>query len=263
MTIEEIKILEKELEKLLPIFLNEFLDYIPLDRRRYFTDKIRNGMTHQLVCFDTGFGAWCKNDKLYIGIQNMDIFKKLASREEYGKRKGIKLISEDEMIDNEKDYLDYMEYFIGNGLTELDYCLDVLPHEVMHLVGSGGGIFGEGITEYRTRQVCKKYGIRCAPVMHTKETKLIKMLEEHISTNELNEASFWKDFSMIESVCENIFGKENFREAYEEACIAYRGYMGDTTKDPIEHYKRYREMDFSKLFNLFNDKVEKIEENIN
>ena len=149
-----------------------------------------------------------------------------------------------------------MEYVIGHGLTELDYCLDVLPHEIMHLIGCKGGVFGEGITELRTRQICKKYGIRCAPILHSKETKLMRKLEKYVGSMMLDESGFWGDYSMIEEAIGKIFGEENFRPIYEDLCIAYRCYASDRSRNPIEHYQKYRDIDFEPIYNLIDSKRE-------
>ena len=155
------------------------------------------------------------------------------------------------------DYVEYMQYLIDNGLKEIDYCLDVLPHEVMHLIGCGNGVIGEGVTELRTRQTCLKYGIRCAPIMHSKETLLVKKLEKHLGKMILDEAAFYNDCKYLLDECERVFGKE-FKELYEEICIDYRAYSMDRTRNPLEHYENYRKLDYSKLYELIDSK-EKIE----
>lgn len=253
MNIEELRIIQKELEKIVPIFLTEFISYVPLEKRRYIKERINSGFGNLLISMESGIGAWCKNDKIYFAFQNRPMFKKLSKLPEYGQNKGMILVDPEDIVDNEKDYVDYMEYVIANGLTELDYCLDFLPHQIMHLVGSSGDVLGEGVTEYRTRQVCQKYGIRCAPIMHSKETKLIKMLEKYLGEMALNDASFLQDFSIIEAECVKIFGSE-FKRIYEDLRISYRMYAIDRSPDPIVHYKKYREIDFSEIFDLIESK---------
>ena len=258
MTIQEIRIVEKELVRILSIFLDEFIEYVPVEKRRYFVELMKIKKTNQLIGFDSGMGAWCKDNKIYFAVKNNEVFKKLAQSSDYGKRKDIKLVAEHNFINNDKDYIDYMEYFIGNGMKEIDYCLDVLPHEVMHLIGSSGGILGEGITELRSRQVCKKYGIRCAPIMHSKETKLAIKLEKYVGEIALNEASFFGDFTILEERLGKIFGEEAFKEVYEELRIGYRQYVSNRSTNLIEHYKKYRDIDFSRIYALVDakDKLE-------
>ena len=50
-----------------------------------------------------------------------------------------------------------------------------------------------------------------------------------------------------------------FNELYEDLCIAYRDYLTDRTYDPIEHYKKYREIDFEPMFELIKSKEKEME----
>jgi len=250
MHIDEIKLIEKEMRKIIPIFLKELIEYVPFEKRRFLKDEMNLPF---IISFENGFGAWCRGNNIFFSIQNTTFFKKLSKREDFGKNPNTELVSEQEFIENDKDYLDYMQYIVDNGLTELDYSLDVLAHEVMHLVGCGGGVLGEGVTELRTRQICKKYGIRCAPIMHSKETKLVRMLEKHIGEMRLNEAAFTDYYELVLEKCEKVFGTE-FKDLYQDLCIAYREYLIDRSFDPIEHYKKYREINFQPIYDLIESK---------
>ena len=260
MNIDEIRIIEKEMVRILPIFLREFVDYVSYDTRQYILDKLKENRANHLIGFESGIGAWCRARKIYFAIQNKNMFVKLAKTPEYGQHKGNPLLNAEEFIDNDKDYIDYMQYILDNGLTELDYCLDLLPHQVMHLIGCKGGVLGEGITELRTRQICKKHGIRCAPILHSKETKIIRLLEEFVDEITINESAFLGHFDFLTEELEKLFGKENFQSVYEDLCIDYRTYASDRTQDPFAHYQKYREIDFSRMFELIESKTNKINE---
>lgn len=254
MNIDEIRTIEKEMRKIIPIYLEELVDYVHVEKRRYLKDEIN---LRTIIRFDNGLGVWCEENNIYFAIQNSGIFKRMSRDENYGQKIGTKLIDEEEFIENDKDYIDYMDYACANGLKEVDFCLDLLPHAVMHLVGSSEGILGEGITELRTRQICKKYGIRCAPVWHSKETKLVMMLEKYVGEMMLNEASFLHEFSVLLDKCIEIFGPE-FKEAYDDLYIEYRTYQINRTLDPMEHYRNYRELNFDRIYEIIRAK-EKIE----
>ena len=212
MKINEIRFVEHEMRKIIPIFMKECGNY--MYPKKIFFLKDQSNLS-RVIDFDNGFGAWSRGNNIFFAIQNMRVFERLARMPEYGKKPREMFIDTKDFIDNDKDYLDYMQYIIDNGLKEVDYALDVLPHEVMHLIGSGGGIIGEGVTELRTRQVCKKYGIRCAPIMHTKETKFIRMLERFVGADLLDLSAFTRDNTLLFKKCEELFGKEFF-EIYEE-----------------------------------------------
>lgn len=255
MNIDEIRLIDSEIKRLLPIFKNEFLDYILPQKFMYFRDKSN---WNEILDFGSGIGVWNDGNKIYVSVQNSRFFKQLSKEEGYGENKGKQLVSNKEYYINNKDFLDYIDYAKANGLKEIDYALDTLPHHIMHLIGSGKGILGEGITELRTREICKKYNIRYAPVMHSKEAKLIRLLENFFTKQELNEASFYGNVSSILKKCETIFGKE-FKTLYEDICGQYNNYISSSVTDVVEHYKRYREIDFTKLYDLIKRKLKKSE----
>ena len=60
----------------------------------------------------------------------------------------------------------------------MDFYLDLLPHEAMHLIGVTGGVIGEGVAEKRTRELCLKHNIRSAPISHSKEVKLVSLMKK-------------------------------------------------------------------------------------
>lgn len=251
MNIDEIRIIEKEMVRILPIFFKEMVEYVPVNKRRSIEEMIKTNRANQLIGFDNGMGAWCDGEKIIFSAQNSELFLKMSEDSEYGSNKEVTLVSNENFIDNDKDYVDYMKYIKSKGMTELEYCLEILPHQIMHLIGSSGGLLGEGITELRTREICKKYDIKCAPVLHPKEMKLVRKIETVVGKMILNEASFLNDFSMVERILGNKYGEDFFKKVYGELCIDYRNYTSDRTPDPIEHYKKYREIEFDKIYNLF------------
>lgn len=257
MNVDEMRLIDSEIKRLIPIFRNEFMEYL-LPKKYMFFRYSEN--FNDILDFGSGIGSWNEDNKIYYAIQNSEIFKKIAKDKEYGLKKGKELIKEElikneEYIINDLDFLDYLEYVKDFGLKEIDYALDILPHNIMHLIGSSNGVLGEGITELRTREVCLKHEIRYAPVTHSKEAKLINLLENFFTKRELNEACFYKDFSPILKKCDEIFGKE-FKPIYEDICGQYNLYISSTVRDMTEHYKRYRDLDFSKIYDLINNKIE-------
>lgn len=250
---KDVKILEAEIKRILPIFLDELGEYIPIERE----EKLRYTLILRVpVLFSNGFGAHAGENRIFYATQNTDVFRKFSKREDFGKNPEAVLVTEEDFIDNDKDYLDYFQYFIDKGLIELDYSLDVLPHTAMHLLGSSHTVLGEGITELLTREICKKHGIRCAPIMHSKETKLIRMLEKYLHRVEILDTAFGDLDSIIVGKCVSIFGPE-FGELYKELSREYRDYTNDRTKDPLEHYEKYREINFDSIFELIQSKEKK------
>ncbi len=251
MNIDEIRLVEKEMRKIVPIFLTEFIEYVPVAKRMYLKDQEN---LCQVIGFESGIGAWCRENNIYFAIQNANTFKRLSKKQGYGEKKGTLLVAEDEWMNNDKDYLDYFDYALDNGLKEIDYCLDILPHEIMHLIGCGDGIIGEGITELRTREVCKKHGIRCAPILHSKEVKLVQKLARYFNEMELNEACFFHNFTVLLEKCDKVFGEGEFTKVYRSVSSDYRDYTMDRFIDPFVHYQKYRDLDFSEIYRLLDSK---------
>lgn len=248
--LKEKRIIEEQMKKIIPIFLDEFIEYVYVDKRMYLRNEVNIPF---VINYDNGFGAWAKGDEIFFAFENTQLFYNYSRRKIYGKKKGPELIEEENFIDNDKDYIDYLNYFIDYGLREKDYYLDVLPHVIMHLIGCGNSLLDEGITELRTRQLCKKYGIRCAPVMHTKETKLVRMLEKYIEPRYFDVSVFSSSDYLILNECDKIFGPK-FRELYNDLSIEYREYTIDNSQDPFEHYEYYRKLNFEPLYTLIKEK---------
>ena len=253
---DKTEILTRELKKILPFFIKEFKEYIPPTKLEYLKDN--ENISNIIQFSDNGMGAYTDiaNGKIFYANINKLMFERLKLHPAYGKKKNSQLIKPEEFVNNKKDYLDYINYCIEKGYTELDYCLDVLPHEIMHLIGFYGGVIGEGVTELRTRQVCQKYNIRCAPILHSKETEVVMKLDKLLGKEILNRASFEKDNSKIEQEIDKNCGTGKFRQAYEQMVIEYNKYQGNNLKNPIEHYKEYRNINYSNMLNL----VKKLEE---
>lgn len=184
--------LEASLKHILSLYLKEFSKYMSKEKFDYLSDE-RN-IKNIIKFSDKGLGAWCSCQNIMFGNDTSELIDTyIKSNPNYAKNPNIELVDSKNFIDNELDYLDYIKYFILKGGTALDYYLDMLPHEAMHLIGIGGGIIREGVCERNTRKTCLKYGIRCAPVLHSKENKLVCMLEQLVDKELIMRACFSND----------------------------------------------------------------------
>ncbi|MEG1141974.1 MAG: hypothetical protein RSE41_05970 [Clostridia bacterium] len=107
-------------------------------------------------------------------------------------------LNRNSVVENNLDVRDYMEHAKHHQLTDLDFFLDCMPHELMHVFGFNGGMF-EGVTESLTRQVASKYNIRCIPMGHKDETKFMQKIEKIIGTDKVIEYSYNEDKSSKDS----------------------------------------------------------------
>ena len=243
-----LEILTQELRKILPIFINEFRAYIEPKKLEYLENE--ENIPNIIQFTNKGMGAFTQDGHIYYSNINKVMFETLKKYPNYGSEPNKKLVEPEEFVNNKKDYLDYMNYCIEKGATDLDYSLDVLPHEIMHLIGSSGGVIGEGVTELRTRQICQVHRIRCAPVLHAKETELVMKLDKKLGKHTLNKYSFGKDYGELENKFDKIYGEKMFWGIYSKLLIAYDNYQKNNLSDPIEHYKAYRNLDYSPMLEL-------------
>ena len=92
-------------------------------------------------------------------------------------------LSGNNYVSSNRDQLDYFAELLKTGKIDLDFILDVFPHEAMHVFIPGQGVFVEGTTERLAREASDKYGLRLSPTSHSKETAIISRLEAILGRN--------------------------------------------------------------------------------
>lgn len=96
-------------------------------------------------------------------------------------------------VGSTRDQMDYFaELFAKNGI-DMDWVLDVLPHEAIHTFGTIGGntFLKEGITEELAREIGEKYGIRLSPTSHTQEAEFVRKLEIIVGRDNVIYSGMW------------------------------------------------------------------------
>ncbi len=111
-------------------------------------------------------------------------FSRYGSNDKNIDTKDLILYDESEKVENNLSHRDLLTYYYLKGFSDIDFYLGVIPHEAMHAFGFGGGQF-EGVTEGLTREVSKKYNVKCYPIGHPKETSLIQKIEKVIGRESL------------------------------------------------------------------------------
>lgn len=89
------------------------------------------------------------------------------------------------MADSPRDQLDYFAELLITQKNDIDWILDCLPHEAMHIFIPGKGVFVEGTTERLARECADKYNLRLSPTSHQKETEIATRLELIIGKDKL------------------------------------------------------------------------------
>ena len=102
---------------------------------------------------------------------------KIHATQVYGKDIVSTKLSGTSYVSSDRDQLDYFAELLITGKIDLDFILDVFPHEAMHMFIPGQGVFVEGTTERLAREASDKYGLRLSPTSHSKETAIMSRLE--------------------------------------------------------------------------------------
>lgn len=93
----------------------------------------------------------------------------------------------EKMIDSNRDMLDYFAELLAHNKIDIEWMLDCLAHEAMHIFVPGKGVLVEGTTERLTRECADKYGLRHSPTAHQRETLVVSKLERIIGREKLAE----------------------------------------------------------------------------
>lgn len=162
------------------------------------------------------------NGKIIYGTDGEDLKKIDVNL--IGKKGKPHLLEESEIVENSLSMYDYLYYAVMKDMKDLDFFLDVLPHEAMHVFGFNGGIF-EGVTENFTRQIAQKYNIRSTCVAHSDETRLIQKVEKVIGRRKLATQAFDEEkekkidtTSISEALDEVLYSDKEEGKLFEKYC---------------------------------------------
>ena len=176
-------------------------------------------------------------------------------------------LSGEKNVSSNRDQLDYFAELLISGKIDLDFILDVFPHEAMHIFIPGQGVFVEGATERLSREVSDKYGLRMSPTSHSKETAIISRLESIVGrdailsialTNNQKElrkieknATDTLRFEKLKEAIDNKMGSGTFDKLKDELDKEYREFLKYRTK-PNE-FQMYRKDFFSSTIEYLNE----------
>ncbi len=144
----------------LRIKLKEYIEIILDNYKNYIDNSIVNYLHSnndivKLNAQDT-VSFICRDGILYLTKKAYNIFPILKNDKHYGSNLNNKVLEEN-YLDTNTTYFDYINHVIEAGLNEYDYFEESLLHEAMHLYGSGGSSpLKEGINELKTRELAKK-----------------------------------------------------------------------------------------------------------
>lgn len=276
------KILTMEIKKMLKIYQAEFpyLNYDEVENIEIFVEKGDFLDCHgykQGVSINSGSSKYLANlsVKYRINENGRIISDDLADRTDkikcdlYNQNNGTPyFLEQDETIENNSSIKEFLAYFYLNNCKDIDFMLDALPHETMHMFGFKGGIH-EGTTEEFTRETVAKYGIRCVPMAHPEETIRMQKIEKIIGKRAITEGAFSTDTSnskpeIISNAIDNRIAEiepskvENLGLFYKyaKADEKYTSYLKknrkiDSTSEKLKEEKKIHEKNFDKFLNNY------------
>ena len=194
------EILKLELEKCIKLYCFEYGFELPNQELSVHVARTKDGQINrspQLNARGDTDGV-----KVYSGIQNgLDSILssssvglkgqilndgKIHATQVFGKDIVQTKLSGATNVSSDRDQLDYFAELLITGKIDLDFILDVFPHEAMHVFIPGQGVFVEGTTERLAREASDKYGLRLSPTSHSKETAIMSRLEAIVGRNAIS-----------------------------------------------------------------------------
>ena len=216
------KIMDMEMKKVLSIYLAEFSEYFNTEKEKEVLDtKIKIYESDELdahgykgeIAFPSNANRFLKslyNDEIFpiafvqdkngrIRYDEWGIYCNLDDVNYIGEKGQNCLILADEELENDVSLKDICVYAKLTNMKEREFFLRFMPHELMHSIGFGGGIF-EGATESLTREVCKKYNITNFSFAHQDETYIFQQIEKIIGRDAVIQNSYLESYDSVEDV---------------------------------------------------------------
>jgi len=193
-----------------------------------------------------------RDNVFYFPLEAYTIIERLKEHKDYGKNKMHKLYDSNTLLNNNNDFMDFIEHLILRGATALDYFKEVLLHETMHFCGSNGNsALMEGLNEYLTRKLALKYKLTTNGCAYYKEVKIILLLEELFGTEKLIKIAFSKSNESIEKILNSL---EDISFFFELDSIMneefYNKYYRFKFSNPFDKARKYEDINYSSALKL-------------
>lgn len=285
------EILELELEKCVKIYCFEYGFELPDQELSVHIARTKDGQINKSPELNARGDA--DGVIVYSGLQNgLDSILtsssvglrgqilndgKIHATQVFGKDIVPTKLSGTSYLSSNRDQLDYFAELLITGKIDLDFILDVFPHEAMHVFIPGQGVLVEGTTERLARKASDKYGLRLSPTSHSKETAIVSRLEGIVGIDAISSISLTNNQKKAREVSKQEIDKARFEElkkAIDEKMgygtfdrlkgtldKEYEEFLGYRTK--AEEFQIYRNDTFSKaiffLDEWINDNPDKLQ----
>lgn len=244
---EDKKKIENKISEYITLIENEYGLYMNYRNRDYLENN-----KNRLVEFneEKTITFFVSNGKLFLPTVAYEIFSVLMKHPNYSSNLGNR-VREENYLDTNTTYDDYIKHVIEAGLTPYDYFEESLLHETMHLCGSGGKIpLEEGINELKTRELAQKYHIKIAAMGYPKEVEVAKQLQDIIGRDTMSEIAFLNPRMAIDLIRKtngvevaNLY--QDIRNCMIEQSKNYNDKIHEIA-NPIEKARVYSKIDYSK-----------------
>lgn len=259
----------REIQKKLTIILEKYIKVIILEYGKYIPrEKLEMLQTidynEVIKIYNTNtINGLCGKGNIHLPSNVNKIFQILSELPEYGTINNHQIFNYDTLINNDNTYWDYVMHLVLSGATVEDYYEDLLLHETVHLCGSvGEWALKEGLTEFLTRKIAKKYGFRTNGCGYSKEVKIVSELQNIFGEELINKITFMDSMRDIVDYLKENFGEEEAKlfgnivsAMQQEYNLKYAQH--NFTFQGIEGVKRksnyYSEIDYSIAYELIEE----------
>lgn len=267
---EDISYLSNYLKKYVNIINQEYGSYIPitrkieLDRIDNYEDeiKIENTGTITLYYYDS-------DKKIHLPELAYSVIDEFKKNELYGIEPNHLPSNGKDLIDNDNTFEDYIKHAIKAGISPRKYFEENLLHESMHFCGSSGSDpISEGMTELRTRELAKKYGLLTSGCGYPKEVKLVRKIEEVFGRDVCSKILFEKGRRNKKEIIKEELGEKEanlFEEISSCANRTFHDYINKSYNGldgPMKKAQTYSNIDYSEAYSLIENYKKETENSV-
>jgi len=243
--------------KYVRIILDEYQDKIPNHIKDYlnstfdYQDLIKIENTNTISLF-------VRDGYIYLPPNAYKIIELMESIPGFGINKNHKTHNNSNMIINNNTFSDYIKHVFLKGHMPIDYFLEILLHETMHLCGAdGGSALKEGFTELKTRELAKKYNLTTSCCAYPKEMKIAYLFEMILGRDIADKLTFMHDEREIYYMIHDLVGREEadlYIKVSRMMQVEFQNYINkkyDGITGPIKKTLEYDKINYKKIDELF------------
>ncbi len=246
-------ILAAKLKEYVEIIKEEYKSYIPVETMIYL-DSIQD-FNSVINIEELGtISMFVRDGKMYFPKEAYKILSYMRTIPGFGSNKNHQTHTSKTIIENDNTFEDYIKHVFKKGLTPVEFFLETILHEAMHLCGfSGADAFSEGLTELKTRELALKYGLVTSACGYPKEVKIANIFQKIFGEDLTNKIAVTSNHFEIYKLLEKTHGLEAvslYKEIVKEMAKKFEPYYNKSYSGltgPIKKAKEYSKIDYSEL----------------